>query len=227
MIDHPEEASFAGQGGAEALIPEQEEQNETIDERRGNMSVAAYTQKYTYLMSFIGAFSVILGMAVGFQPAGEGWRLFSWHPLLMTIGYIGLLGGATLTKKLGGYTNTKIHSFLASLGLALAVGGFYAIYRNKAIHNKDHFTSWHSWLGVVILLGSLIPMLVGIIFLHPDFGVDNTNQLKRTFHKWLGRLIISLSWANCILGLMNLTDDRFIQIMYLAPLLCLIPFVLG
>merc|ERR1719276_290536 len=122
-------------------------------------------QKHKYMVSLLACFSIGLGIITGFQPAGEGWRLFSWHPLLMTLGFVGLMGTATVTKKLGGYTNTKIHGILASGGLFLALGGFYAIYRNKAIHNKSHFTSWHSWFGLVTIIGSVIPMLVGIVFL--------------------------------------------------------------
>lgn len=45
----------------------------------------------------------------GIQPTGK-WRFFSWHPLLMTIGMVGLMGIGAITKKLGGYTNTKVIS---------------------------------------------------------------------------------------------------------------------
>lgn len=44
----------------------------------------------------------------GHQPVGAGWRLFSWHPFLMMVGMIGLMGSGAMIKKLGGYTNTKV-----------------------------------------------------------------------------------------------------------------------
>lgn len=44
----------------------------------------------------------------GIQPKGAGWRSFSWHPMLMTCGMVGMIGAASVTKKLGGYTNTKV-----------------------------------------------------------------------------------------------------------------------
>lgn len=42
------------------------------------------------------------------QPSGAGWRDFSWHPFLMTSGFVGMFGIAAVTKKRGGYTNTKV-----------------------------------------------------------------------------------------------------------------------
>ena len=46
------------------------------------------------------------------QPSGAGWREFSWHPFLMTSGFVGMFGAATMTKKRGGYTNTKVSIML-------------------------------------------------------------------------------------------------------------------
>lgn len=44
------------------------------------------------------------------QPTGAGWRDFSWHPFLMTSAFVGMFGAATVTKKRGGYTNTKVRT---------------------------------------------------------------------------------------------------------------------
>lgn len=46
-----------------------------------------------------------------------------------------------MIKKLGGYTNTKLHGILASLGTMMAAGGFYVIYTQKIMLGKEHFTS--------------------------------------------------------------------------------------
>jgi hypothetical protein len=48
------------------------------------------------------------GYSAGMQPMGMGWRFFSYHPLLMTSGFVGMMGSAAITKKRGGYTNTKV-----------------------------------------------------------------------------------------------------------------------
>jgi LPXTG-motif cell wall-anchored protein len=57
----------------------------------------------------------------------------------------GMMGAAAITKKRGGYTNTKLHGMMAWAGLMLAGGGFYVIYKHKNVMGKDHFTTLHSW----------------------------------------------------------------------------------
>ena len=40
---------------------------------------------------------------------GGGWKSpFSWHPFLMTAGMVSFMGIGAMTKKLGGYDNTKV-----------------------------------------------------------------------------------------------------------------------
>lgn len=216
----------------ESLIPEE---HESFHKRMYKMIAEALSifsagsmdeTKHKYMVAVITIFSVGLGVTAGYLPPGAGWRLFSWHPLCMTIGFVGLMGSATVTKRLGGYTNTKLHAGLASLGLFSALGGFYAIYHNKDLHGKDHFTSYHSWYGLFALFGSIVPMLVGLVFLHPDFGIDKRNQKIRKAHKYFARLVIIVAWLNCILGVYKLTDDLMIQLMYGMPVFCLLPFTL-
>ena len=69
-----------------------------------------------------------------------------------SIGMVGLMGTATLTKKRMGYVNTKMHGIIAWAGLLLSGGGFYVIYQNKNEMGKDHFTTLHSWGKLLILV---------------------------------------------------------------------------
>ena len=57
----------------------------------------------------------------------------------------GMMGAAAITKKRGGYTNTKLHGMMAWAGLMLAGAGLYVIYKHKNLMGKDHFTTYHSW----------------------------------------------------------------------------------
>ena len=61
----------------------------------------------TVVASFL-IFGIVLGVLAGLQPAGAGWRLFSWHPFFMVMGMAGIFGPAFVTKKMGGYDNTKV-----------------------------------------------------------------------------------------------------------------------
>jgi len=60
------------------------------------------------LVAAFVAFALIVGYTAATQPSGAGWRFFSWHPFLMVSGFVGMMGSAAATKKLGGYANTKV-----------------------------------------------------------------------------------------------------------------------
>ena len=70
---------------------------------------AMTTRNYSLLVVALISFSLGGGYMAATQPPKAGWRFFSWHPLLMTIGMVGLAGIGAVTKKLGGYTNTKVN----------------------------------------------------------------------------------------------------------------------
>jgi hypothetical protein len=60
-------------------------------------------------------------------------------------GMVGMMGVAAVTKKRGGYTNTKLHGMMAWAGLILSGGGMYVIYQHKESMGKNHYTTYHSW----------------------------------------------------------------------------------
>jgi len=169
---------------------------------------------------------MVQGYMASVMPWGAGWRFFSWHPFLMTTGFVGMMGSAAVTKKLGGYTNTKRHGMLASMGILMASGGLYVIFVNKRSFDKPHLTSYHSHAGILTMAGSFTVMVIGGIFLHPDLGFDNKNKFIRLFHKWFSRMVILLGWISCYMGLMQLTSSHIVLILYSLPLLLLIPATL-
>ena len=65
--------------------------------------------------------------------------------IFILLGMVGMMGAAALTKKRGGYTNTKLHGIMAWVGMMIAGGGLYVIYQNKESMGKNHFTTYHSW----------------------------------------------------------------------------------
>jgi cation transport ATPase len=137
------------------------------------------SQRYqTHVGTFL-LYTLILGYTTAIQPSGSGWRFFSWHPFLMILGFVAMMGTSVVTKKLGGYKNTKLHGMLASGGLLMTFGGLYVIYRNKELMGKEHITSTHAVFGIITMSGCIMAMLAGGIFLHPDFGVNKTNTTIR------------------------------------------------
>eukprot|EP00816_Leptocylindrus_hargravesii_P008414 CAMPEP_0196814382 /NCGR_PEP_ID=MMETSP1362-20130617/42927_1 /TAXON_ID=163516 /ORGANISM="Leptocylindrus danicus, Strain CCMP1856" /LENGTH=190 /DNA_ID=CAMNT_0042190973 /DNA_START=56 /DNA_END=628 /DNA_ORIENTATION=+ len=166
------------------------------------------------------------GYLAGLQPTGE-WRWFSWHPFLMVLAFVGFMGSGSMIKKMGGYTNTKVHGILGSLGTMCALGGFYVIYTNKNELGKDHFTTPHGKAGLLCLIGSIMVGSAGGVFLHPDFGVDKTNKTIRKVHSWASRFVIGLGWLACFSGLRTIAaNDPKMLAGYVIPMLCLVPQVL-
>lgn len=84
----------------------------------------------------------------------------------------------------------------------------------------------HSWCGVGVIASCVGLGLAGGIFLHPDFGVDKTNQLIRKVHKTASRLTLIFAWLTAVGGLLQLTSDVTTIAMYALPLVALVPFTL-
>eukprot|EP00560_Eucampia_antarctica_P006599 CAMPEP_0197829424 /NCGR_PEP_ID=MMETSP1437-20131217/5881_1 /TAXON_ID=49252 ORGANISM="Eucampia antarctica, Strain CCMP1452" /NCGR_SAMPLE_ID=MMETSP1437 /ASSEMBLY_ACC=CAM_ASM_001096 /LENGTH=143 /DNA_ID=CAMNT_0043431085 /DNA_START=54 /DNA_END=485 /DNA_ORIENTATION=+ len=142
------------------------------------------------------------------------------------MGFVGFMGSAAHRKKLGGYSNTKMHGIIASLGVMFSIGGLYIIYSNKEMNGKAHLTSNHSLAGIVTVTGCIMAMIPGAFVLHPDFGIDRSNKNIRFAHKWFSRSVIALGWITCFMGLQQLTNDTVTLAMYGLPLLLLAPFTL-
>ena len=138
-----------------------------------------------------------------------------------------MMGSAALTKKRGGYTNTKLHGIMAWVGMMLAGGGLYVIYQNKESMGKSHFTTVHSWTGLASLGGCVLPGIAGAVFLHPDFGIDKQNKLYRKIHKYASRSLMMLAWCATISGLKTLVGDDYQTLaLFAAPMLIAAPFTL-
>ena len=93
---------------SEPLIADTQEQEE--DHRTPNQATMAGPQlsqsTHKNLVAAFLAFTAIMGYMAA--TSGGGWSFFSYHPFLMVTGFIGMMGSAAVTKKLGGYTNTKV-----------------------------------------------------------------------------------------------------------------------
>ncbi len=163
------------------ISEDQGDSNKNDGIKTSSSSAILMKNSYSYQIIVISyvAYSLNTGVIMAILPPERGWRLYSWHPLLMVLGVIGMMGIAISTKKLEGYRNTKLHAIITSLGLLMAYGGLYAIYKNKELHGKPHFTSLHSILGLVTLAGFTMSALAGLIFLHPDVGVARKDAKKR------------------------------------------------
>eukprot|EP00658_Telonema_sp_P-2_P079535 TRINITY_DN770_c0_g1_i1.p1 TRINITY_DN770_c0_g1~~TRINITY_DN770_c0_g1_i1.p1 ORF type:complete len:143 (+),score=31.60 TRINITY_DN770_c0_g1_i1:229-657(+) len=124
------------------------------------------------------ALALFAGIAA-YLASPPNWPWFAWHPAAMLVGFFPLAGSAILFKKQGGYTNTKLHGVLMAAAVAASLFGWYVIWSNKEMSGKLHNTSWHAWGGLLCLgiYGTLA--LVGVVALHPDFGILTQHKAIR------------------------------------------------
>ncbi|XP_060526819.1 transmembrane reductase CYB561D2-like [Cylas formicarius] len=100
---------------------------------------------------------------------------FTWHPVLMSIGYMLLMtaGFFAINKnntywrfKTTGTTRVRVHFIAIGAGYTLSLVAFLVVYVNKNNLNKSHFVSWHGLCGVIALASTLPPIINGIVLLY-------------------------------------------------------------
>lgn len=96
--------------------------------------------------------------------------LFAWHPLGMTLGYLFFMASGVLSairfrsippseERVEAITK---HLLLQGCAILFVLGGFFAIYTNKNLHSKPHYTSLHGKLGVTTVFLSCVVALNGL-----------------------------------------------------------------
>jgi len=140
----------------------------------------------------------------------DGAVLFTYHPSAMAMGF-GLLmtlgvASALKLRALGpGPERVKAiwaHAAVQVFGLAFALGGFIAIYRNKAMKGKQHFTSTHGQVGLLaMLLAALSPVLGSGAFARLGL-LTRLPESVRPAAKWVHRKVGVCAWGAGILAIL-------------------------
>ena len=137
----------------------------------------------------------------------------------MLIAFVALAGNASLIKKVGGYSNTKIHGYLMGAATALGCFGYYVIHSNKDLMNKAHLTTLHGKLGAACMVGYIGLGLFGSVALDPQWGLLKTNSFLRTVHKMSGRVVTWLAWTTSVLGFTTMYGTGTDSYIFGVPLL--------
>lgn len=186
--------------------------------------VNAAEVKYSRLFFPIIALALFLGLWS--SPALSLWRWFDWHPLTMSLGFVGLASLAVLKKRVGGKGPTVQHGNMANAGVLFGIAGWYVIYSNKEMLGKQHLTSLHGKLGAASLVSFIILGLVGALGLHPDFGKVKTHTIVRKVHKYSGRAALLLSWSAAFTGFIKFESSLTVQVPVVVALSALSYFTL-
>ncbi|KAF8810723.1 hypothetical protein BYT27DRAFT_7231872 [Phlegmacium glaucopus] len=98
------------------------------------------------------------------DPASFGW--FAIHPplqtlamFLFTFGILTLQPTARLKTKNAGLVRHQI--VILVLGFPSILFGTLAMYYNKWLKNRDHFTTWHGTIGIICVAWLLLQIILG------------------------------------------------------------------
>jgi hypothetical protein len=142
-----------------------------------------------------------LEIAAGRAASGDPGWLVAAHALLLSASFLCLLAGMLISryfKKKRWWLKT--HRALGVSGALLGTAGLIAMVTMLSILSASHMRIFHSYLGLMTLLGMLAAPLVGLRILKARKG----KQTLRIFHRWLGRSVLLLMAATIVLGLQRI-----------------------
>ncbi|CAI5742570.1 unnamed protein product [Peronospora destructor] len=136
---------------------------------------------------------------------GDG-RVFNWHPLLMSFGFVFCSMQAALAYISLPYSHTikkRIHLSLHALGFLSAVLGGVAVFRFHNEHKTTNLYSLHSWLGLGVLsiftatwLGSFV------VFFYPG-APKSARAAFAPYHIGIGLAIVGMVVATVEAGILE------------------------
>ncbi|CAO3583740.1 unnamed protein product [Absidia cylindrospora] len=130
--------------------------------------------------------------------------VFSLHPFFMTMFIIFLTEGiATLQPthtKNEKYQGLKRHAIIQLVAFLFGLFGFSAIFYNKVLSNKSHFTSGHGKLGVSVILYLISQLLFGLVCAYVP-GLSPAVKKLWKYHRLTGYIFLSLVWVTAVFGL--------------------------
>eukprot|EP00750_Incisomonas_marina_P028128 INCI647.6.p1 GENE.INCI647.6~~INCI647.6.p1 ORF type:complete len:242 (-),score=35.51 INCI647.6:683-1303(-) len=167
-------------------------------------SIASVLLPITLTAGFAGAVCVYL-----FQK--ELPLMFLIHVLGMSGAFLAAGPIGVFIKKVPG--NTLVHGTCMFIALLLAAAGYFGIYTHKNNIGRPHVVtvgmdplqnapsaSWHAWAGAATMALWISTVVVGGMFLHPDYGCLKQNGTVRFVHRNSGAVVILLSLFACALG---------------------------
>lgn len=133
-------------------------------------------------------------------------RVFNWHPLLMSFGFVFCSTQAALayiSLPFSHELNKRIHLSLHALGFLSAVLGAVAVFRFHNEHSITNLYSLHSWLGLgVLILFSAHWLSSFAVFFYPG-AKQSIREFIAPYHIAIGLSIIGTVVATVETGIME------------------------
>uniref|UniRef100_A0A8C7XI95 ascorbate ferrireductase (transmembrane) n=1 Tax=Oryzias sinensis TaxID=183150 RepID=A0A8C7XI95_9TELE len=152
--------------------------------------------------------SVLLTAFMAFlSRPGTTW--FSWHPFLMTLAFSFLMTQAillfsphgSLVRRFSHKAKGRLHWMLQGLGALCAVTGLTAIFYNKGLNGKPHFTSWHGLLGLLTVCVAVAQSLAAVPLIYHSLAKGWSLAKLKRYHAASGLVAYLLGSGSLLLGL--------------------------
>ncbi|CEG42839.1 cytochrome b ascorbate-dependent [Plasmopara halstedii] len=142
----------------------------------------------------------------GFSLSYGDARVFNWHPLLMSLGFVFCSMQAALayiSLPFNHAMNKRIHLSLHALGFLSAVLGAVAVFRFHNEHGITNLYSLHSWMGLGVLILFFLHWLGSFgVFFYPG-AEKSVRKLIAPYHIAIGLSILGLVVATVEAGIME------------------------
>lgn len=174
-----------------------------------------YTRVACGIMSHLFSF-VFTGLIAVLSGPGTSW--FSWHPFLMTFAFCLFMTEALLLfspygspiRKFPHKTKGRLHWILQSSCVSFATLGLAAIFYNKHLNGKPHFTSWHGLvgLGTVCVVG--VQSLAALPLIYHSLAKGWSLAKLKRYHAASGLITYLLGTASLFLGMCSTWFTTFV-----------------
>jgi len=164
-----------------------------------------------------------------------GTDLFSWHPSLMTVAFALLMAQAivifspesSLLVNSSRGDKLQLHWILNLFAIFGAMGGFGAIYLNKEINGKNHFTTWHGKMGLASVVGISVSALFGITAKYSSTLKNYVKPINmKLYHATIALIVFCMGMSSICLACYSNWFRRRVE-GYLWRLAFFTPMVLG
>uniref|UniRef100_A0A3B5L6G5 ascorbate ferrireductase (transmembrane) n=1 Tax=Xiphophorus couchianus TaxID=32473 RepID=A0A3B5L6G5_9TELE len=98
-------------------------------------------------------------------------------------------------------TKGRVHWILQSLCGSCAVLGLAAVYYNKNLNGKAHFTSWHGLLGLITVCVVCVQSLAAMPLIYHSLAKDWSLAKLKRYHAASGLVTFLLGCTSLLLGL--------------------------
>ena len=66
-------------------------------------------------------------------------------------------------------------------------------------------------MGAIFMIAYTLIAVGGGVALNPDWGILRKNTNFRFAHKWIGRVLVALSWVICVQGFLKMQSKEVLQ----------------